>query len=311
MLTPEQLEARKKGIGGSDAGTIMGINPYKSRFTLYQEKLGLIESDVTNEAMYWGNALEDDILTRFFEETGFEQLGIQDNDEYKNKISLPEYIIGNPDTYAKSWGGVHNGRNQYLPSIVDAKSICWPAYENKEEFLQIIKNGEHPYYYQIMHYIILTGYEQGYLAIFFMDKREFEIIEIKRSEEIIEKMLQEYKTFWKRVSKQEWPEIMDGSNSTATTLKNMYPHDNGISVNLGPEHQNSMKYIEQNKRMIKDLEENKRKNENIIRNAINEATFGIFPDGTKVSLKTTNKKGYQPKYIEPTSYRTLRKVKEK
>ena len=34
------LELRKNGIGGSDAGVVVGVNPWKNRFQLWMEKTG-------------------------------------------------------------------------------------------------------------------------------------------------------------------------------------------------------------------------------------------------------------------------------
>ena len=40
----EWLDLRKTGIGGSDAGTILGVNPYSSPYALYATKTGLVEN---------------------------------------------------------------------------------------------------------------------------------------------------------------------------------------------------------------------------------------------------------------------------
>ena len=60
------LSERDKGIGGSDAGIIMGVSPYKSRFGLYAEKVGTIVNDFQgNEATEWGHALERPVAERY------------------------------------------------------------------------------------------------------------------------------------------------------------------------------------------------------------------------------------------------------
>ena len=40
MTREDWLEERKKGIGGSDAATILGLNPYKTTIELWEEKTG-------------------------------------------------------------------------------------------------------------------------------------------------------------------------------------------------------------------------------------------------------------------------------
>ena len=55
----EWLEARSQGIGGSDAGTILGVNPYKGRLELWLEKSGRKPDAFTgNEATRLGQAFE-------------------------------------------------------------------------------------------------------------------------------------------------------------------------------------------------------------------------------------------------------------
>ena len=36
---PEWLEYRRKGIGGSDAGAVCGLNPYRTAMQVYQDKI--------------------------------------------------------------------------------------------------------------------------------------------------------------------------------------------------------------------------------------------------------------------------------
>ena len=57
MTREEWLAARKQGIGGSDAGAILSMNPYKSAFDVYADKLGLTEPKPDTEAMRQGRDL--------------------------------------------------------------------------------------------------------------------------------------------------------------------------------------------------------------------------------------------------------------
>jgi putative phage-type endonuclease len=58
------LERRKQGIGGSDAGTAIGVNPWKTPFQLYLEKIGeVIPEDISNKpAVKRGVRLEPEIM---------------------------------------------------------------------------------------------------------------------------------------------------------------------------------------------------------------------------------------------------------
>lgn len=65
--TPEWLEWRKQGIGGSDAPAVLGLCPYKTAFHLYQEKVAQNGSQVANmdTVMAKGHAVEAQIRAAF------------------------------------------------------------------------------------------------------------------------------------------------------------------------------------------------------------------------------------------------------
>ena len=71
MQREDWLALRGKGIGGSDVGTIVGANKYKSAFALWAEKTGKIVNEFKgNEATQWGHDLELIVAQRFAQKTG-------------------------------------------------------------------------------------------------------------------------------------------------------------------------------------------------------------------------------------------------
>ena len=72
MPYEEWLEYRKKGIGGSDASVICGINKYKSPVELWLEKTGQLPYSEAGEAAYWGTQLEALVRNEFTKRTGIE-----------------------------------------------------------------------------------------------------------------------------------------------------------------------------------------------------------------------------------------------
>ena len=53
------LHYRKCGITGTDAGAILGLNPYRSAFQVYYDKISDTIENIDNEAMRQGRDLED------------------------------------------------------------------------------------------------------------------------------------------------------------------------------------------------------------------------------------------------------------
>lgn len=64
MLTPTQLAERSKGIGASEAGAILGLDPFTSPYDVWLRKTGKVGDVETNDAIEWGNDLEEVIGRR-------------------------------------------------------------------------------------------------------------------------------------------------------------------------------------------------------------------------------------------------------
>lgn len=68
---PEEkwVEARHSGIGGSDAGTILGVNGYNSAYEMWGDKTGINPRAFTgNRATVWGHRLEPLVALAYAEE---------------------------------------------------------------------------------------------------------------------------------------------------------------------------------------------------------------------------------------------------
>lgn len=65
MTNAQWHAARRKGIGGSDIGAILGLSTYKSPMAVYLEKIGEAEQQEETPAMYWGKVLEDVVAQEY------------------------------------------------------------------------------------------------------------------------------------------------------------------------------------------------------------------------------------------------------
>ena len=64
------LKYRKQGIGGSDAGAVCGMNPYRTAMQVYYDKITEDVEDIDNEAMRQGREFEAYVAKRFMEASG-------------------------------------------------------------------------------------------------------------------------------------------------------------------------------------------------------------------------------------------------
>ena len=95
MPEAEWLEWRKKGIGGSDAGAVLGVSPYKTVRDVYCEKIGRVP-DVTEEGLcVASDGSEYHVTYKPVQRTGINKDNLQkmmlnDNEVYRKYVTTTE-----------------------------------------------------------------------------------------------------------------------------------------------------------------------------------------------------------------------------
>ena len=199
----DPAEDRINFLGGSDTGTILGLNPYKSAYTLWLEKTGQVEppdlSDKT--AVKVGHAFEEGVAKMYEAETG-----------HTVEESLMNYMC-------KEYPFLRAHVDRLLVDDTDRGLECkTTSSRNNYDYL----NGEVPpyYYSQCQFYMMLTGRNHWDLATL-KDNTDFFINPIDRDDEYIETMLNAMIEFWDRVQTRTPPPV-DGSYSTQTSLGQIF-----------------------------------------------------------------------------------------
>lgn len=201
MPREEWLEYRRKSIGGSDAASIIGLNPYSSPYSVWADKLGVIPEKEDTEAMRLGRDLEDYVAKRFTEAT-------------EKKVRRENHILINPD-YPFAHANVDR--------VIVGEDAGLECKTTSTLNLKRFKNGTFPenYYVQCVHYLMVTGAKRWYLAILVLG-REFMHFTIERDEEEIAALAQSEEAFWKLVEERTAP-IADGSAATSAAISAVYP----------------------------------------------------------------------------------------
>lgn len=263
MTHEDWLAHRRNSIGGSDAATIVGLNPWSSPYELWADKLDKIPPKKENEAMKLGHDLEDYVAHRFTEATGKR---VRRENSIITNTDIP-FAHANVDRLVV---GERAGIECKTTSALNAKRY---------------KDSDFPanYYVQCQHYMMITGYDKWYLAVLVLGQ-EFLWFEIKRNEEDIEAMMQAEKDFWEYVEKQEAPPI-DGTPACSRTLDALYPDSNpDEDIDLTA----VSKALERRSEIcqqIKELEEQKKACENAVKDFMQECEKGSC-EGYKVSWKS-------------------------
>lgn len=194
MTREEWLEERKKGIGGSDAATILGLNPYKTNMQLWEEKTGRRQAEDISEKEYvkYGTNAED--LLRELFKLDYPKYEVKHDEN--TIIKHPKY----PFLFASLDGTLIDKETGEM-GILEIKTTNILQSMQKEKWKEKIPDN---YYCQVLHYLNVTGYsfvilkaqlKYEYDGEIKLDTRHYKILR----EEVIEdiKMLEEKEVeFW-------------------------------------------------------------------------------------------------------------------
>lgn len=233
----EWIKLRAYTIGGSDASTILGLNPYKSAYALWLEKTNkVIPEDISGkEAVRLGTDLEEYVAKRFTEATG-------------KKVRRENYTVFRDDMpYAHA---------NYDRLVIGEKAGLECKTTNALQ-LSKFKNGEFPanYYCQCMHYLMVSGLERWYLAVLVLGV-DFKVFCIERDEDEIAALKTAEEDFWKMVQTDTPPDV-DGSPSTLDALEAQYPESNDSRTIDLTANATDLFIIDECSKQIRDLESKK------------------------------------------------------
>lgn len=237
--TREQWETdrqARKTIGGSDAGAILGLNPYKSAYSLWAEKSGkLTPEDISSkESVRLGNDLEQYVADRWMEATG-------------KKLRKDNNILFN-ESYPFAHANIDRAVIGETDAGFEAKTT------SSYDILEMCRSGQYPdsWYCQVTHYMMVTGAQRWYLGVLVFG-HGFYHFTIERNEEEIAALATAEADFFQKVL-DDTPPSVDGSEATMDTLKALYPDSDGETVDLSAYETDLLSMTEIDKQ-IKELEQ--------------------------------------------------------
>lgn len=199
----EWLKSRTK-IGGSDASSIIGMNPYKSNVELWEIKTGQKEAEDISDKPYvkYGTEAEEHLRELF-------------------KLDFPQYkveYVENNMWLNDKYPFAHASLDGWLTDEQGRKGIWECKTANivnsamKEKW-----NGKIPdnYYIQLLHYFFVTGFDFAILKAQLKWERDGDVymqtkhykIERAEVEADIEYLAEQERMFWQMVEKKERPAL--------------------------------------------------------------------------------------------------------
>lgn len=178
----EWLKQRGFGIGSSEVGTILGLNPWDTPYQLWRRKMGMDAPKEENFAMRAGHYLEDAVSKFYADATGKEII----------KASAGDWLIVNNE---REYLRVSPDRTFWIPGRTKSdknKGIL----ECKTTQMKIEKDNVPMHWYsQLQYQLGVAELEQGALA-WLIAGREFDFLEVEFDKEFFDYMVGEVDKFW-------------------------------------------------------------------------------------------------------------------
>lgn len=226
MSRAEWLEERKKSIGGSEIGAILGLNPWASPYSVWANKTGRTPDAEPNEAMRQGTDLEDYVARRFAELSGL-------------KVERCNYILRND-----AFPHLHANIDRRVIGLTAGLECKTASALSTSRFA----GGDFPasYYAQCVSYMAITGLPQWFLAVVILGK-DFRVYQMTADPETprpewcessvyvppeeFDGIRSAAADFWRYVE-EDTPPPVDGTSATSDALAIVYREPSQDAVDL-------------------------------------------------------------------------------
>lgn len=284
--TPEEInkqwvEARKNGIGGSDVASIMGLNKYSSPLNVWLVKTGREESpDLSdNQAVEWGNRLEDVVADKFADE--HPELQVRRRNATMVSIKRP-WAFANIDRW------VTDGKGNV--GILEVKTVGMRRAADWDSGV--------PLYYltQVMHYMSVTGYQYAWVAVL-IGGQEFREYYIERDEQDIQAINDAVDTFWRDFVETDTAPALIGNDPEANALLSQHSDPSTEFIAMLDEDVSMLDELQEIKDQMDDLKHRKTLIENQIKDLIGD-NKGIETETKRITWVRSTRSSFDKKAFD-------------
>lgn len=205
MSNEDWLRFRKRGIGASEVGAIMGLSQYKSNVELFYDKIGEgVGFTVENLAMFLGKKYESPIAD-MWQYWGGSPESLIENSNKGNKVRRMQKVnayIQNP-LYPHLFVSLDRRINKHIDletgqergnGALEIKTISGFEADKWE-------SGIPPsHVVQVQTQLLVTGWQYGELAVQ-KDGRQFDVYPFEKHKGVCKEIVKQTTDFWKRVER--------------------------------------------------------------------------------------------------------------
>lgn len=225
MSHEEWLEERKKSIGGSEIGAILGLNPWQSAYSLWAQRTGRTPAFDGNLQTKLGTYLEDFVAKLFEEESGLKVMRtnfIWRNDRYPVLHASPDRLVGKDAGLEIKTTSAYNApkfRGEEFPGQYYAQAVQYMAVTERPEWYIAVLIGNSDF--RIYHLTRRQGQAKPAFAVSSLYVDDGEVTALYEAAESFMDCL-----VWDK------PPEADGSDATSEALTTMYKGGERQAVDL-------------------------------------------------------------------------------
>lgn len=253
---------RRFGIGGSDVGAILGVNPYKTPYQVWLEKTGReMPEDLSDNDAVMAGTLFEDAVAKFYEIREGKTVRRWNNTRFHD--TMP-WLAGNVDRIVQ-------GERRILEcktAGMFAKGWGEPGSDEVPE----------SYLLQVMHYMAVWGYDVADLAVV-VGGQQYRKYTFKFDQELFDVVAEHLRSFWfNNVIADVPPEP-----SSLLEIEQFYKKDNGESLTASEQVAEAVARLEKLKIDEKVLTEDIDAEKAIVKKFMGEKAVLVDQYGTKLA----------------------------
>lgn len=265
------LQARKLGIGGSDAAAVLGLGDFKSAFEVYLDKTGRHPDGLTipeNSKMMWGRILEDPVADHTARVTGC----VHAKSRWLYQHRQFDYMLGNVDRIvldpARPTPGIYEGKTcgEYMADR-------WGDDETDSPAMYAL--------IQAVHYMDVLDLTWADIAVL-IGGQDYRHYRVERDDELVE-MLRAYEAdFWDHVQRRVEPPV-SGSIGDTDLLQRLYEAVHDKQILVGEEAVELTRTYREQHAIAKAAEDAKSEAGNRLRQLMGDAEIAVDVYGREIA----------------------------
>ncbi len=285
LTQDEWLALRKQGIGGSEAPAIAGAVDWGSPMSVYLNKLGLVENDLSNnESVEWGNRLEVPVTEKVEEVTGHV---VSHRQTFCSHPEFP-WMLATLDGLTIDDAGEQG--------LVEIKTTgAWRAKTWRDDVPLHV-------FVQVQHDLAVTGLPWAVVGVL-IGGQKFELHHVARDDAYIAQLIDLERDFYENHLVPQIPPAIDGSKASEKALAILFPADDGTELTTdNPALEMAARRYLDYKAECSRAEKEKRAAANEIKALLGMAERATIGGKYRATWKTIERAGYE---VQACSYRKL------